>query len=536
MPNSDDEIKRFEAALKSPFEAQEKLLSEILSHNKECAYGREYGFDRCTDYAHFNKQVPVVSYDDLQPFMQRVIDGEQNVLITDEVVYCGVSSGTSGRKKFIPIHRGFVEETKRWMAIEDYFVARALPGIRREEELRYVNRVEGQLDSGIPCGSVSAWYYGELVKRGEYREVVPYEVYQLGSVKARNYGFLRISLGADVTRITAVNPSTLLLIAQLMAKEGENLLRDVRDGGISHPDLPAEMARRLSERLPANKELASRIEESFKRDGELRPQVAWPKLKLLSCWIHGGAAFYRDDLMDTYGEHPVWDYGYTSTEGRVTVTFDEKGLGVPLITSSFLELRMEDGSMLPLVQAKEGQKGELVITTTRGLYRYTMGDVVEVGGHFEGVPLLRFKGKSSAVASLTGEKVTEEQVTKIVRAIAKEENLKLRFFCFAPVWGQPPGYHLLMEFAQGAPSPEVAQRICKEFEQRLVAANAEYERKRETLRLLPTAVRVLVPGSYDGYLDAQVAAGREIARIKTPRVTMDPEFAKQFEGKVVECE
>ena len=88
---------------------------------------------------------------------------------------------------------------------------------------------------------------------------------------------------------------------------------------------------------------------------------------------------------------------------------------------------------------------------------------------------------------------TEEEVTAIVRALANEQGLKLRFFCFAPVWGQPPGYHLLMEFAQGEPGPEQARHICQEFERRLTAANSEYERKRRQSRRLPDPRREVVP-------------------------------------------
>jgi hypothetical protein len=404
--------------------------------------------------------------------------------------------------------------------------------VRGTTELRYVNRVEGRLPSGVPFGSVSGWYYGTLSAAGRYAEVVPYEIYQLSSAKARNYAVLRFALTADLGQMSAVNPSTLLLLAQTLAAETEPLLRDLHGGGIHHPELDERIGAQAP--LPADPAAAARLERAL-QGGALTPSAVWPNLKLLSCWINAGAGLYRDDLGRTFPHAAVWDYGYTSSEGRVTVTVNAEGAGVPLLSSVFLELRREDGTTVPLFVAEPGESGELIVTNSRGLYRYCMGDVVRVSGRLARAPLLRFQRKTIAVASLTGEKITEEQLVRVVEAALGHHGAQATFFCLAPSWGSPPRYLLLVELAAGRALPaHEEQALLASIERGLIEANAEYERKRETMRLGAPALLVLERGEYQRYLERLLSQGRELSRLKIPRVTMDLEVAKGFTGRLVE--
>ncbi len=525
----------FDRALADPETAQRATLRRLLAANAESTYGREHGFARCGSYEAFAQQVPVANYEAIEPYVNRILAGEQRVLVGDDVVYLATSSGTTGRKKYVGIHPGFYDETIAWMALERRFLESAHPALAGAAELRYVNRVEGKLDTGLPdhflpMGAVSGWYYGEESRRGVYAELVPYEVYQVGSVTARNYAVLRFALVAKFSRLSAVNPSTLLLMAQRLEADGESLIRDIRDGGLRHPELDPALVAALAPQLPRNLARAMELEKLLARDGKLQAQAVWPELKLLCCWINAGAGLYRQDLAATFGPVPVWDYGYTSSEGRVTVTVDDRGAGVPLLNSVFLELRREDG-VVPLFSARDGDEGELLVTNSRGLYRYGMGDLVSAVGRRERAPLLQFRRKTSAVASLTGEKLTEEQVSGVVDRLLVERKLRAKFFCLAPEWGQPPRYVLLLELS---PNQSVALdraglvELAAALERGLIDCNAEYDKKRETLRLRAPAVQLLPMGAYDAYVAVLAQGGRETARIKTPRVSMDTALIGKF--------
>jgi hypothetical protein len=525
--DGDVEVTKFERALADPSSAQDEVRRRILAENGETEYGRATGFGRAQSYADFAAAVPIASYEDLEPHMLRMIEGEPNLLVAAPVVYFGVSSGTTGRKKYVPIHVGFGPETELWMALERSFLQRAHPGFAELAELRYVNRVEGTVPSGLPCGAVSAWYYGEQHRRGRYSELVPFEVFQLGDVKARNYAVLRFGLAHSIGRLTAVNPSTLLLLSGALASSWQDLVRDVRDGDIRHENLPEPIRIELRHRLRPDPERARQLEQAAQSTGFTAASV-WPELRLLSCWMHAGASLYAEDLKAAFGTLPIWDYGYTSTEGRVTVTVDDSGSGVPLLTSTFFELRDMAGNVQPLTSASPGDQGEMIVTNSRGLYRYETGDIVEVVGQLGQAPLLKYQRKLRATASLTGEKLTEDQVLPLVQNVLASSGVVAEYFCLCAEWGTPPHYVLALEPRGVPPEPDLQHRIADEIERGLVAANAEYEKKRETLRLGPVSVLMLKAGARRVYIDQQIAKGREAARIKVPSLTMDLEFLKSL--------
>jgi hypothetical protein len=524
----DEELATFERALAEPMPAQEVVRQRILEANCDTEYGRAHGFASIGDYASFDAAVPIVSYDEIEPFMLRMIEGEQRVLIAAPAVYFGVSSGTTGRPKYAPIHAGFAAETELWMALERAFLHRAHPGFEQLVELRYVNRVEGTVPSGLPCGAVSAWYYGELHRHDRYREIVPFEAFQLSSVNARNYAVLRFALAQPVGRLTAVNPSTLLLVSRILAASHAQLVRDVHDGDIRHPELPETTAGMLRAMLRPDAERARELERSVAEHGALTAPGLWPTLRLLSCWMHAGASLYRADLATAFGPLPIWDYGYTSTEGRVTITVDDEGSGVPLLTSAFFELRDDAGHLQPLAAARPGVQGEVIVTNSRGLYRYATGDVVAVTGMLERTPLLKYQRKLRATASLTGEKLTEAHVLPVVDEALRRARLDVEYFCLCAEWGEPPRYVLALEPRGSVPDAALQRQIADAVEQGLVAANNEYEKKRETLRLGGVVVRVLPSGARRRYLEEEIAKGRELARIKLPSLTMDLELLKRL--------
>jgi hypothetical protein len=522
----------FGAALLDPEPVQRDVLARLLARNAGTVYGRDHAFADCRSYEDYAARVPAASYEQLEPYVERIAGGEANILVSDPVVYMATSSGTTGRKKYVAIQPGYLEETERWMAIERHFLDAEHPELAGADELRYVNRVEGRLPSGMPIGSVSGWFYGELERAGRYAELVPYAVYQLAPTVGRNYTVLRFALAARFGRLSAVNPSTLLLLAQRLEADAEALVRDVRDGGLRHAEVPEPLRAELAGRLPADPTRARELEQAIARHGGLNPAGAWPELRLLCCWIHAGAGLYRRDLEQAFGPLPVWDYGYTSSEGRVTVTARADGAGVPLLDLVFLELRGADGQVRPLF-AVDGGEGELLVTNSRGLYRYAMGDRVEVVGRLGRTPLLRFRGKTTAVASLTGEKLTEEHVVGAVEASLAELRLRARYFCLAPEWGAPPRYLLLLDPASWV-SDGVAARLALEVERRLIAGNTEYERKRETLRLRELGVYLLEDGELERYQSRLLGQGRELARLKLPRISMDVDLVRQFRGRVIE--
>ena len=94
---------RFETATREPGTAQQRKLLEILARNRDSEYGRQYGFSSIRNMDDFRKQVPVVSYEDIQGQVNRMTLGEKNVLTAEAPIMFAQTSGTTGQAKYIPV-------------------------------------------------------------------------------------------------------------------------------------------------------------------------------------------------------------------------------------------------------------------------------------------------------------------------------------------------------------------------------------------------------------------------------------------------
>ncbi|MBN2360715.1 MAG: GH3 auxin-responsive promoter family protein, partial [Deltaproteobacteria bacterium] len=103
---------RFEGALADPRAFQRDRLLEIVHRNRDTVFGREHGFDQITDFDSFRARVPIRGYDGFEPYIARMVAGERNVLVADEVVFFARSSGTTGTPKYVPVTEHFLEEMR----------------------------------------------------------------------------------------------------------------------------------------------------------------------------------------------------------------------------------------------------------------------------------------------------------------------------------------------------------------------------------------------------------------------------------------
>ena len=94
---------RFEVATRDPLRTQTDLLLGMVRKNADTEYGRRYNFASINSIADFQKQVPVITYADIQADMERVAGGAKNVFTAEDPVMFAQTSGTTGKPKFIPV-------------------------------------------------------------------------------------------------------------------------------------------------------------------------------------------------------------------------------------------------------------------------------------------------------------------------------------------------------------------------------------------------------------------------------------------------
>jgi GH3 auxin-responsive promoter len=533
-------LRHFNALCRTPVQAQDRLLRQILEANADTEFGRHHGFAGITSFREFQQRVPIASYEDLEPYITAAMQGQPNQLTKDPPVLFTTTSGTTGNRKYIPMTR----EGKRakshltWLWFCGLY--RDHPGIVGGRILSVVSpEVESHAPSGVPIGAESGHGYRTMPGPVKSMYTAPYGVFAIEDYEAKYYTLLRLAAGQDISCIATVNPSTVLLLGDRLAQHTESIIRDVRDGSLSSEfSVPQEL--RASLHLRPDPKRARHLERAAAaRGGVLRPGLAWPKLAAVGCWKGGtvGAYLARFDTLFPQGP-PVRDFGYYATELRGSVPLSDQGdAGVIAVGTNVLEFHPADDDRAPegrellrVEQLQVGQRYFVYVTNASGLYRYDMNDIIEVAGYYGQTPLIRFIQKGKGVVSFTGEKLYEVQVIAAVdQALA---SLRGRYHFIAAVAelvdGTTPRLIFLTEF-----DDPIAEQDGAALVDRLDAAlgdqNDEYQTKRKSLRYGAPIIRVVRNGEYDRYRRHMVETGqRADGQFKVLRLTSDTSFAAEF--------
>jgi len=106
-------LNEFRVALTNPQKMQQNILKEILKKNKDTNYGKLYNFAKIKTIEEYQNLVPVITYEDIIPFIQKIKDGEQNILTKDKVIFLATTSGTTSSVKLIPVTKDRIKNFKR---------------------------------------------------------------------------------------------------------------------------------------------------------------------------------------------------------------------------------------------------------------------------------------------------------------------------------------------------------------------------------------------------------------------------------------
>ncbi len=541
------QARAFDLNCRNPRETQEALLRRTLEINAGTAIGKQYGFSSIRTIADYQKRIPQSSYDAHEPFIKREAQGEKKQLTTDPVCLFATTSGTTGTPKFIPITSTSRRDKSTAMRLWLYHAASTHPRMFDGQILAVVSpEIEGYTESGIPYGAESGHAYRNMpiVMRSVY--AIPYEVFAIKDYESKYYTLLRIAAERNITSIGTCNPSTILLLVRKLQDYQERIIRDIHDGTLdSNLSIPSETRHLVEHMFSPNLERASFLEHCLQRSGGLLPRDIWPQLAIIGCWKGGSVGLYLREFHQFFNpDTPIRDWGYLASEVRGSIPISDDGAGGVLsIETNFFEFVHENeaGSSNPQFltadQVQEGEKYYVYPTTTGGLYRYEMNDLIRVGGFHEKTPIIEFIQKGKGVSSLTGEKLYESQVCA---AVSKAGNVipgGFEFIVSAPEWGNPPRYVFLVE--EGGPA--LPDNQWKDWmgavDSSLRGENEEYDTKRKSLRLGPPAVKLVARGEYMRYRAKRVAQGAPDGQFKILKLTPDLEFPKQFQiEKTIEME
>jgi GH3 auxin-responsive promoter len=528
------EARRFLARTTAePERFQEQALRRILSANQQTTYGQEHLFRKIKTPREFQEAVPINSYEELRPYVDRIADGsDPHALTADPVEMFTNTSGTTSKPKLIPVTASGRRAERRvkdaWLAnlVGDY------PSILRGKWFYLFNNAhEYQTPSGLWVGSNAGLMYQNTPWVVRSLQAMPYEICLIEEYESRYYVILRHLLACDLSLMICINPSSILLLAELIQQHAEALIKDIYTGGLRDGlALTEAQYAFFRARLPAKPNRARALARHLAADSRLLPSKYWPRLKVLNSWKGPGVNAFIEKCRAWYGDVPSRDVGYGSSEFRTgLVLSDEGSQNIPLPDNYFYEFIPEadreaylGGGKRPLLlhELEEGSQYLIVQTGAHGLYRYNIEDIVQVNGSYGRTPTIQFVQKARMVTSITGEKLYETQVIDaMARISARRPELEPSFFvCYADV--DAANYKLCVEYDEPR-SSEQLRELLGLFEEALGEVNIEYPYKRASMRLkdpeifaLPsgTSVRLIQHLGRNAVMDNQV---------KIPRLSRD---------------
>jgi len=506
---------------------------EKIARNAATDFGRKHSFSKIHSLDDFRKHVPITDYEYYRPWIERLKKGDLAAMYGPDtrVLMFALTSGTTSQPKFIPITNHFFREYRRGWNIWGLRLYWDHKDLVVKKTLKLASDWQQFFtEARIPCGNISGLVTETAPWVARSRFLLPSSIIKIHNPFAKHYTALRLALvSKKVGMIGTANPSTLVEFARMADAEREYLVRDIFDGGLREDlEVPSEVRRHLSGYLRKSPRRARELEGIIRQYGRLYFPAIWPELSVLAVWMGGSVRVFLPLLEEYYGKVALRDHGLSASEGHMSIPFEDgTSSGILEYCHHFFEFIPEEeyGRPQPTVleahELEEGKDYYILLTTSSGLYRYDIRDVVRCTGFVGEVPLVEFRNKGAHFSSFTGEKLTEAQVIEAVQRVFKRFGWPAQAFTVAPVMGERPQYVLLLE-----PGPYCGrqQELAVTVNAELAAINCEYANRLETRRVAPLRVQIVPPGTFRALRLHRTASRGNFEEYKHPCLVADLDF------------
>ncbi len=518
-----------------PETIQTNFLLKLLKAHQDTELGRKYNFNKIKTVDEFRKKVPILPYSSYEPYLQRIAQGEQNILTAEKVIYITLTSGSTGKKKLIPTTRKSQAIVRDASLISTGFLADSL-GKRglKFGKLLVTNSVQqwGKTEGGIDFGPSSAGVLRLDKRLYEQFFAHPYEIIKVNDSVSRHYLALLFALcEPQMGGMIANFPMLILRICNYLEKYAEDLITDIEKGTIANwLDINPEIRNTLEAQWQANSQRARELRDILNKEGKLTPKLVWKNLSVIGTARGGTSDFYFQRFPYYFENTPVFGVVFSSAEGIFSVYPDVDTDGSVLaLESGFFEFipqsewHKEKPETLLATEVKVGEKYRILTSSYNGFYRYDIGDVIEVVGFYHKTPLIVFKYRQKGQMSATTEKTNEAHITKVMQNLLPEFNLTLEDFCFTLSENDFPARYLInIELAEGE-KLENPQEFLLKCDRLLGEMNTHYEISRKSDIPAPY-LRILVPGSFAIIRQRYLEKGIPDSQLKFPHLSEDRQF------------
>jgi GH3 auxin-responsive promoter len=482
---------RMEYFMQNPLETQDQLLHKLISSAQYTEFGKQFGFHKIFTVKDFKQHVPVHDYEQMKPYIHRIMEGHQNVLWNTPIKWFAKSSGTTNDKsKFIPVSMESLDEC-HYRAGRDV-LSLYYKNFPESDLLTGKTLVIGgshevnKLNTDSYYGDLSAVmlqnmpFYGQLIRTPDL------SIALMNEWEEKIERIASTTIHDNVTSIAGVPTWTIVLIKRILEITGADDLSDI-----------------------------------------------WPNLEL---YMHGGVSFtpYREQFKKLISS-PLMQYleTYNASEGFFAAQdnlFQDEGLLLFLNHGIYYEFMPieELGKIAPqthqLQEVVTGQNYALIISTNGGLWRYLVGDTIEFTSLY---PFrIRVTGRTKFFINAFGEEVIVENADCAVTAACRQTGALVNDYTAAPVFFNEEGigaHEWLIEFDT---PPSSLREFTHILDASLQKINSDYEAKRyKNIALHLPIVHPLPKGTFNQWLKSKQKLG---GQHKVPRLSNERKYVDEI--------
>lgn len=465
------------------------IWQDLLAAGQYTDFGRRHQFGDIQSLAQFKQQVPVQDYDSLKPFIQRMMNGEENVLWNTPITWFAKSSGTtSDKSKFIPVSEESLQDN-HYKASKDvlslYYASHPESDLLTGKSLVIGGSHQvNQLNDAIHYGDLSAVVLRNSPFWSNWIRTPDLSIALMDEWESKIEKLAHSTIQENVTSMAGVPTWLIVLLKRILEITGKETIKEV-----------------------------------------------WPSLEL---YMHGGVSFvpYRQQFEKLIGKPINYLEMYNASEGFFAAQDDIRADGMLLMCDHGIfyefmpvsEYGKDNPQTLQLDEVEIGKNYAPVITTNGGLWRYLIGDTIQ----FTSLSPYRIKvsGRLKHYINAFGEELIIDNTDKAISIACERTDAHVVDYTAAPIYFSDEGngaHEWLIEFDK---EPANLEEFVDILDATLQSVNGDYEAKRtKNIALRKLIMRLLPPNTFANWLNSKGKLG---GQHKVPRLSNDRKFLEEI--------
>lgn len=465
-------------------EVQHEVMLRLVDEARHTVFGQDHAFNTISSYEDFKKNVPIRDYEDLRPYIERVVSGEKDVLWKGKPAYLAKTSGTTSGVKYIPISKESMPE---------HIKAARNALLTYIHETGKVDFVNGKMiflqgspvlseKHGVATGRLSGIVAHHIPQYLQKNRLPSYETNCIEDWEEKVDAIVEETFHEDMTLISGIPPWVQMYFDRLSAKAHGKKIKDI--------------------------------------------------FKNFNLFVYGGVNYepYRQRMEETIGKKIDSIETYPASEGFIAYQDSQTERGLLLLTNAGMfyefipadEYFSERPRRLSLAEVELDTNYALILNTNAGLWGYSIGDTIRFVS--KNPYRIVVTGRIKHYISAFGEHVIGEEVESALLEAASEYHVEVTEFTVAPqvtpVNGELPYHEWFVEFAT---PPQDMEAFSRRVDEAMQKKNIYYFDLIEGNILRPLVIRSLAKGAFQQYMKSEGKLG---GQNKVPRLSNDRKIAE----------